>query len=1248
MKKEKYDVVALQECHISSQEEANIWETQWAGKLFYSLGNNHSLGQITLISKKLMENSNCVHKNDRILLTEIVLDDRKLLIANVYAPQSTTQKLQHYDEIRTIIEQHSTNDHSVIVLGDFNTVISNDLDVITGEPHNRREISGLNQMVTDLDLYDSWRVLNPENKEYTWCRNHPFTARRLDYIFVSQDLLNLTQETEISTLIHSDHRAVTTTIAFHKYKRGPSFWKLNNSLLTQATFLQHINNTIEDFKQNCDQGIDPHSKWELCKIKIREASQSYSKRQQQSKRDKMADTQNRLNTLERAISIHPKDDKLKAEMVKLKTELEVFALAQAHGAQTRSRIKYIEEGEKNTAYFLNLEKANAANNTITVIQTEDGRTVTQQAEVLNEQVKFYSHLYKKDKEECRSNDKYITDFLGSDCKPPSLEEHDIEACEREVSESDCAEAIKHMKNGSAPGSDGLTTEFYKVFWQKIKDLVIDSYRHSFTCGHVSTTQQKGIITLIHKGKDLPRENLSNWRPITLLNTDYKILAKTVALKLNNVLTKIISSDQCGFMKGRNIATILRLMDDTIQHLNKENAPGILVGIDFTKAFDTISKSFILDSLPLYGFGPEFCRKVRCLLSQSQSSINHYGWLSEPIEVERGIRQGCPLSPLLFIMAVELLAIKVRQSDIKGIALANNPIANPISNTGHQELIQTLIKIQQFADDTTLFLKDTEDLGIALEIFQNFAHISGLKINQKKTEAMWLGSDQNRHDKPYNLKWVKQIKILGIHYRSNISAREIDDNWLKKVENMKRIIKQWSRRNLSIFGKILVAKTFIISQFIFIMQAVGLPEDTLNEINRTLFSFLWKKKYSNKKAFEKVKRKILTQGFEQGGLKMIDMKTLQDALYLTWLPRLLSTEHNAAWKVVPISLFSHLGKELNILTHTCSPDDLKGIPRNAGLFWPTVLKKWLEVKMNKHTPADHNIYLDTPLWNNGKLKYKNNVLHLKDWIRCGIHTVEDVLTVNNEVRSYQEIVTAVGQSPCRMLEYNAVKTVLLQATQRNRLHHSYLHEEISYLTISDKPLITMTCRDWRKLLTEDTQPCAVNFWHRKLDVKINQTHWEAVFKATKETRLRVLQWKILHNIYPTNILLNKMGIANSNKCNACTADEIDYIEHFFFSCAKIHTVWKIVEKEINTRIGSHIPISKSIALLGYHDDSSHTAKERATINWLITLAKMCISKYRYGDNIRIDLIFEKELRLRDSDPTSHIPQTITQALQGNIQ
>ena len=682
LKTGNYDVICLQETHISTNKEALLWELQWGGKLFYSFGTCHSQGQIILVAKKWRDNVQCLYKDGRIVIIEIMVSNKKIVIANIYAPQATTEKTQFYSHLRNTIDNLNREDDPLVILGDFNTVMHNKQDIITGEQHSKKEVEALNQLTTDLELHDSWRTLHPEDKDYTWSRNQPFTARRIDYIFISGSLLPYMEQSNIISLAHSDHRAVHTSLAFHNYKRGPSYWKFNNSLLKDTTYIDQINTTIHNFSKENAQ-LHPHAKWELCKIKLKEVSISYSKRKQQNKRDKTRKLQQKLTQVESKIATDTQNTELRAELIRLKTELELHNLAHAQGAQIRSRTKLVEDGEKNTAYFLRLEKTNASNNTITSIKTEDGITLTNQSDVLAQQVQFYSQLYKKD-QTLHDTDTYITSFFDQDYTLPTLETQDRQNCEGRVTEQEVSEALKTMNNGSAPGCDGLTTEFYKFFWSKIKNLLISSYNYSFEQGYVSQSQQKGIITLIHKGKNLPRENLANWRPITLLNTDYKILAKTLARRLSTVLDKLISEDQCGFMKGRSITTILRTTDDVINYLFTEKLPGILVGIDFTKAFDTISKTFIQDSLKLYGFGNDFNRWIESILHQTDSCINHYGWISEPFKIERGIRQGCPLSPLLFILAVELLAIKIRQSDIKGISIPNTNADN--------EVLETLIKI----------------------------------------------------------------------------------------------------------------------------------------------------------------------------------------------------------------------------------------------------------------------------------------------------------------------------------------------------------------------------------------------------------------------------------------------------------------------------------------------------------------------------------------------------------------------------
>ena len=147
-----------------------------------------------------------------------------------------------------------------------------------------------------------------------------------------------------------------------------------------------------------------------------------------------------------------------------------------------------------------------------------------------------------------------------------------------------------------------------------------SFNKSFITGSLSHTQSSAILTLIDKGKELPRNKLQNWRPISLTNTDYKILAKCLASRVSKVLKSIISEDQVGYMKGRNISTTLRTIDDLIEYWNLKNKPGILLALDFQKAFDSISKKYMVAAFKKFGFGPTLQKWVEVLFANTRSSI----------------------------------------------------------------------------------------------------------------------------------------------------------------------------------------------------------------------------------------------------------------------------------------------------------------------------------------------------------------------------------------------------------------------------------------------------------------------------------------------------------------------------------------------------------------------------------------------------------------------------------------------------
>ena len=354
------------------------------------------------------------------------------------------------------------------------------------------------------------------------------------------------------------------------------------------------------------------------------------------------------------------------------------------------------------------------------LRTENG-ILTTQKDIIKEQYNFMKESFRK---KVIFDENKAEQFINN-LHVPQLSQEQSEQLEQDLSEQEVLAALKTMRNNSAPGFSGLTTSFLKFFWSKIKEMLVNSLKDAYTNGEMSTSQKKAVITLIHKGKDLPKDKLKNYRPISLLKTDYRIHAKCLALRLSKVIANLINEDQVGFIKGRKSSTVIRLIDDIIEYMNDENKPGILLALDYSRAFDSISKEFIIWSFKKFGFGEAFVNWVKVITKNTESCINGNGWISESFNVETGIRQGCPFSPMTFVLALEILAIKIRADDsIGGIELPKfTRDANEVSH---------FIKLAMYADDIAMFFKDQIGLENAIKTVNIFSEVSQLKMNTNKT------------------------------------------------------------------------------------------------------------------------------------------------------------------------------------------------------------------------------------------------------------------------------------------------------------------------------------------------------------------------------------------------------------------------------------------------------------------------------------------------------------------------------------
>ena len=378
-----------------------------------------------------------------------------------------------------------------------------------------------------------------------------------------------------------------------------------------------------------------------------------------------------------------------------------------------------------------------------------------------------------------------------------LDENEQILCEGMISKEECLTALKEFKNNKTPGTDGFSAEFYKFFWSDLGTEMTASFNYAFQKGSLSISQKRGIISLIPK-KNKDKTLLENLRPISLLNVDYKILTKSIAKRLEKVLPKIINSDQTGYIKGRFIGENVRLIQDVMSHTKLEVKPGIAIFLDFRKAFDTIEWHYLRAALQTFNFGPDILNWFQVIYNQASSCVLHNGHASDFFLLERGVRQGCPLSGLLFVVGIELLA-RVLKNDhtIKGIQV------------GPEE-----IKITQYADDTTVLVRDLESVTQLLKHLDKFKQISGLEINTNKTEALWLGCWRSRKDKPFGFKWPQEpVYALGIHFSYDLKQANTL-NFEEKVCALEKTLNNWKKRKLTLIDKINIVKTLGLSKLIY--------------------------------------------------------------------------------------------------------------------------------------------------------------------------------------------------------------------------------------------------------------------------------------------------------------------------------------------------------------------------------------------------------------------------------------------------
>ena len=857
----------------------------------------------------------------------------------------------------------------------------------------------------------------------------------------------------------------------------------------------------------------------------------------------------------------------------------------------RSRAELIDSDEKCSKYFLNLEKRNYKVKYIKHLIDDNGNDITEPNNILKTEEKFYKQLYSKNTNTPENDIDYsFTKDLVQ------LEQIDKNNCDLDLSIEELGKNLKMLPNNKTPGCDGLTAEFYKFFWIHIKHHVYESFLYSFDSGLLSIDQRRAILCLLPKAKKDLRF-LKNWRPLSILNTDYKLLAKALATRLQSVIGSLIGLDQSGYIKGRFIGENIRTIVDTIDFTNQYDITGYILFLDFEKAFDSVSWDYLFKVLDAFNFGDVFKKWVKLLYTDPLLAVTNNGYASQFFSIERGIRQGCPLSALLFLLVVESMADKIRSStNIHGIDIRGSKVV-----------------ISQLADDTSLFLKDKPSVENSLNLLANFQKQAGLKLNKEKSEAMYLGNTPCNDKNICGIKLIKDpVKVLGVWISK--SLEEITQiNFNEKITKLKKLLNIWKQRKLTLHGKVTVINSLALSQILYVSSVLYVPNWVKEEVNSAIFSFLWPKKTH-------VKHTCIIAPISEGGIRMPDYELKVKACKVMWVKRICCNDrlsHFAKIFGLPLSFENML--ELTF--------EVKYLENYKSLFYKQVLEYWFELKKIS-LPVKSDVIRSQVLSYNANILIDSKPIFNKV-IYNNVKYVQDILDKDGNFRDLVNLNEAYGCN-ISVMQYNSIKAAIPRHWRKElkNSHVTEISKEISVHIFGKKTYImNLTSKNvyWSFVNAIVQTPTSIAKWEQLFpgyDFMWSELYCMP-FSVTQETSLRSLHYMIVNRFFPCNETLHIWYPNQSKLCAHCNLT--DTITHYFVECSQIENFWKSFILWMSNVTSVHIQLSSLQVLLGILNPNKDLVID--CYNYCILLAKDYIYCQKRDDRECFFYLFKNVLKTK---------------------
>ena len=1137
-------ITCLQETYITGPGRIPFL---WRGNFHLTPGRGNSCGCLTLVSSHL-NIIQAVNIDDRAHVLAIQKSNENnvsIIAANIYAPNPNThEKIDFFEkvfeQISTLSERYSCD--NIIAAGDFNLVFNEsetkNRNVTSQEKRVARFVK--DQMAV-LNLADGWT----DRTGFTWKRPNSNIFSTIDRILYSKLHLKLNIIKENWSYGYSDHAAVRAGLSCLN-KKAPirsKIPRLDPSLARDKVRSLAIIRDYDEMMSTIPAHWNPHMKLEFAKMCIRtvvEKAQADRKKIERAEEEEVNDElEISINKL--ASGTARNENTLIDYIEDLRARKAVLIDIKGERLAERLGTKWHNEGEKSTKYFLRLLNRSSPDSFVS-LSKDDGTELTDQELIEQEIVEFYRKLYEEGDRIHYNNDPTFFNEIV-----PISDQDDVDVTRRIT--PDELRATLHDCSDSAPGPDGIPYSIIGLLWSSFGKLLCEAWDYSLLTGELTASHKTSYLRLIPKaGKDIKK--LTNWRPITLSNCDHKLITKTYSKRLCLKLESKIEERQTAYLKGRLINDNIRAIMSTINLANAEQLNGLIVSLDAKKAFDSVDHNYIERCLQSFGCS-RFVGIFRILYKDLRTNILINGKVVNGYSIRRGVKQGDALSCIIFILCME--------------PLLKNMEANPaIGAIRSRTLLKELPKAYAYADDVNGVLIDSEAaLQAVFTEYQRLTTTSGLELNADKTELMRIGN-QNENNytimylgKQYRLTSSVKIKINGILFQ-NDRQEMLDTNVEAVISKMDRHFRQWARRGLSTMGKILIAKTYGISQLIYLLQSATITDVHFKKINQTLFKFIWNRHYLAAKAPERIKRQIVCSAVKNGGFGMIDINQLDDSLKLRALGRLLVSKHP----------FNKLIKDrLNLDSYWCPKIDVECdsvITRAVDLLKLDRQKLWRDPAID----SDRNVLAairNEKIRNVVGVRGQGSLDFFQIWTR-GARRLGD-LTRQELARLSRHLDPEKIHKLGLAIDYN-IPPPPAEFASTYRINKKH------------KPLGNISSKEFRTARTNDSPTLEFKIGLRLAES--DSLTWSLSLSKLTSTRHKNILLRGVHGDIYTQSKLHRFGLADNEKCPRCDATED--LRHKFLECDYIKRIWAAAEIYLKS---TNLDINSDLKVFAAHPNASLT-------------------------------------------------------------